>query len=511
VPILRQVSPIVDCYNVAVTVNGNVEGTSIRTKPFAVQYGRTLLYRYTLAIASVALIVLIYSRLPVNPTTVALTFLLVVLALASRWGLTVATTTAVIATLAFNYFFLPPLHTFTINDPQNWIALIAFLATAITASRLSERARREALNATRRRREVERLYQLSQSLLATDNVVELLKAIPNYVREAFGLDAAAMFLPARHELYFSRGSENELTEEELKSVSGRGELVVDEERSLSFVPLRIGVRVVGSLGMKGPALSRETLEALGSLVAIAIERARAVETLTRAEASRENEKLRSALLDSVTHEFRTPLTSMKVAATALLSSEPLTEDAKQDLLTVLNEEIDRLNHLVGEAIEMAQLDAQQIELRREPHSVRELVHAAVERTKRALAGRELRVQMPEHLPLLRIDLERLAEVLVQLLENAAKYSPHGSPITITAEQIGHAITVSVADQGPGIDDMEQSLIFEKFYRGRDQRYRVQGTGMGLAIAKAIVEAHRGTLRVVSQLGSGSVFSFSVPL
>jgi len=253
------------------------------------------------------------------------------------------------------------------------------------------------------------------------------------------------------------------------------------------------------------------LEAVGSLVAISIERAGAIETLTRTEAARESEKLRSALLDSVTHEFRTPLTAIKLSVTSLLSPDPMGADAKQDLLTVINEETDRLNRLIGEAAEMAQLDAQQFELRRESHRVQEVIQAATQRSTKTLANREIRVQVQESLPLIHVDLERIADVLVQLLENAAKYSPSDTPITITAESKGKEVTISVGDQGPGIDDLEQSLIFEKFYRGRDQRYRVQGTGMGLAIAKAIVEAHGGTIGVTSQLGSGSVFYFSVPV
>ena len=460
---------------------------------------------------TIAIVVIAYRRLPdVNPTTVALTFLLVVLLLASRWGLTVAITTAVVATLAFNYYFLPPIHTFTIADPQNWIALLAFLTSAIVASRLSERARREALNATRRRKEVERLYSLSQQLLATDNVMELLNSIPSYVRDAFGLKAAAMYLPKRKEVYRTGVDHPELSQEQLESVSGRGELVMDEKQQLCFVPLRIGVRPVGSLGLEGAVLSRETLEAVGSLIAISIERAGAVETLTRAEAARESEKLRSALLDSVTHEFRTPLTSIKASVTTLLSSAQIDPEGQRELLTVIDEETDRLNRLVGEAAEMAQLDAQQVELRRETCGVRQVVEIALEKSKQVLAGREIKLHLPESLPSLRIDLERIAEVLVQLLENAAKYSPPGTPIILSAEPTGKMVDLSVADRGPGIDDMEQSLIFEKFYRGRDQRYRVQGTGMGLAIAKAIVEAHGGTIGVTSQLDCGSVFHFTVP-
>ena len=154
---------------------------------------KATLSHYLAAMCAITLVVFVYSRLPnVNPTTVALTFLLVVLGVASRWGLTVATTTAVVATLAFNYFFLPPVHTFTIADPQNWIALLAFLISAIVASRLSERARREAMNATRRRKELERLYSLSQQLLATENVMEMLNSIPRLVRDAFGLKPDAL-------------------------------------------------------------------------------------------------------------------------------------------------------------------------------------------------------------------------------------------------------------------------------------------------------------------------------
>ena len=330
---------------------------------------KTVLLRQAASLIAVAVVTFFFSRLPVNPTTVALTFLLLVLIIASRWGLTIATTTAIVATLAFNYYFLPPIHTFTIADPQNWIALLAFLASAIIASRLSERARREAMNATQRRKEVERLYALSQQLLATDNVMELLNSIPGYVRDTFRLTAAAMYLPKRKEIYRTGVDHPELSAEQLESVSGRGELVVDAERRLCFVPLRVGIRPVGSLGLEGAVLSRETLEAVGSLIAISIERAGAVETLTRAEAAREGEKLRSALLDSVTHEFRTPLTSIKLSVTALMSSH-MPVEATSELLTVINEETDRLNRLVGEAAEMAQLDAQQVELRREPLPVR---------------------------------------------------------------------------------------------------------------------------------------------
>lgn len=472
---------------------------------------KKLSYRYAVALGAIAVLTWVFRHLPVNPTTVALSFLLVVLLLASRWGLTIATTTAIVSTLVFNYFFLPPVHTFTIAETQNWIALFAFLVSAILASRLSERARRETENANRRRKEVERLYFLSQQLLSTENVLDLSNSIPHFVRDAFRLTEAAIFLPKRNEVYRTGVEHPELTDDELKAVSVRGELMIKTEQLISVVPLRVGARPVGSLGLEGALLSRETMEAVGSLIAISIERAGAVETLSRTEAARESEKLRSAILDSVTHEFRTPLTSIKASISTLLSPAAIDEAGRRDLLSVIDEETDRLNRLVGEAAEMAQLDAQQVELHREPFRVIEILEIALAKSAQVLGKHELRRLLPELLPEVRVDVERVTEVLTHLMENAAKYSPEGTPITVSAEVQDRMVKIGVADRGPGIDDLEQSLVFEKFYRGRDQRYRVQGTGMGLAIAKAIVEAHGGTIGLTSQLGSGSVFYFTVPV
>jgi two-component system sensor histidine kinase KdpD len=243
---------------------------------------------------------------------------------------------------------------------------------------------------------------------------------------------------------------------------------------------------------------------------LSIERARAVEQLTTTRAAQESEKLRSALLDSVTHEFRTPLTGIKASITSLLSSPDLDEASRQEFLTVIDEEADRLNRLVGEAAEMAQLDAGMFKLSLQPRTIRDAIEPAVEATRHLLNKHELSVSVDDNLPLVNIDVDRIREVIVHLLENAAKYSPEGSSVRLTAERHGSKVAVSVADHGPGIDAFEQPLIFEKFYRGRNQQYTADGTGMGLAIAKVIVEAHGGTLGVVSQLGKGSVFTFELP-
>jgi two-component system sensor histidine kinase KdpD len=466
---------------------------------------------YVIAVLVVAGIIGVYhSWIHVNPTTVALTLLLGILAISALWGLRHAVLMAIVATLAFNFYFLPPVGTFTIADPQNWVALFAFLATAVIASQLSERARREARNANERRRDVERLYAFSQQLLSSENVAEIMNRIPRYVVESFDVKSAAVSLSNRPDVYRSGAASDGLGIHDLQLTCMRGEPKFDFPAGVAFMPLRMGVRVIGSLGVSGTIPSRQTLDALGSLIAIAIERAGTIEKLARAEITREGEQLRFALLDSLTHEFRTPLTAIKASVTSLLGAPGIDSAERQELLTVINEESDRLNRLVGEAAEMAQLDAHSVKLDLKPHAMREAIDEALEHSKQVLRHHPVEVNLPDDLPPAQMDVTRIREVLMQLLENAAKYSPADTPLHITAEVKNEMLTTSVADRGPGIDDFEQSLIFEKFYRGRNQRLQVQGTGMGLAIAKAIVEAHGGTVGVTSQVGRGSVFYFSLP-
>ncbi|MFZ0481610.1 MAG: DUF4118 domain-containing protein [Terriglobales bacterium] len=452
-----------------------------------------------------------YRLLRLNATTVALLFLLGVLAISTFYGLWQAIFMSLAATLAFNYFFLPPIGTFTVADPQNWIALFAFLATAVSASELSARAQRGERTAVERRRELERLYAFSQLLLSSDNAVELLNVIPRYVVESFDVRSAAIALSSRTDVYRSDPAVDGLEARDLQMVALRGEPRLDVATGLAFMPLRVGMRVVGSMGVSGSNLSRQTLEAIGSLIAIALERANAFEKLSRAEAARESEQLRSILLDSVTHEFRTPLTAIKASATALLGSGQHSAEETHELLTIINEESDRLNRLIGEAAEMAQLDANKVEFRFASAPIRPILDEALDELKQVLVQHPVEVSLPDDLPSARMDSAHIKEVLVHLIENAAKYSPRGTPIRIAAEAKDRVLTLSIADHGPGIDDFEQSLVFEKFYRGRNQRVQVHGTGMGLAICKAIVEAHGGRLGLTSQLGRGSVFYFTLPV
>jgi two-component system sensor histidine kinase KdpD len=466
--------------------------------------------RYFITTAIVAGIVFLYFRLiHVNATTAALSLLIGILLVSANWGIDQAVYMSVLSALAFNYFFLPPVLTLTIRGQQNWIALFAFLTTGIVASQLAERARRETLASNRRRREAERLYEFSQRLLVTGNVIDLLAAVPSTIAATFTLRGAALCLAANDRIYRSSPDFMDVSAADLREALHSREHIKQDD-DVTLAPIRLGVRTTGVLGIAGPALSPETLDAIGGLTAIAIERASAVETLSKSEAARESERLRNALLDSVTHELRTPLTAILASITSLRSDAALKAEQRNELMIVIEEETERLNRLVGQAVEMAELDAHEVKLELAPHNIREAIDQACAATPPD-ATHPMEVRIPESLPSVVMDLARITKVLQHLLENAAKYSPSGSPVFVSVEIQRGKLVTSVADRGPGIDDLERMMIFDKFYRGQSQRHRVQGTGMGLAIAKAIVEAHGGTIEVTSQLGHGSVFSFSLPI
>src|SRR5579862_6604570 len=251
--------------------------------------------RYICVMAVIAVITATGHRLHVNSTTVALMFLVTVLLTSAYWGLRYAVVMAVVATAAFNFFFLPPYGTFTIADPQNWVALFAFLVTALVASNLAERARREAEGAKQRRREVERLFGLSQRLLASDNVLELLNALPKYVQETFSV-SSVVAMAAGHPAVYRSSLDAAFEESVLRSTLLRGEPIT--QAGVSYVPVRLGMRTVGALAISGGDLPRATLDALGSLAGLAVERARALEALSKNRAEQEHERLRTALLDS---------------------------------------------------------------------------------------------------------------------------------------------------------------------------------------------------------------------
>jgi two-component system sensor histidine kinase KdpD len=462
--------------------------------------------------ATVALITLFYNREAVfKNTTIVLTYLLAILIASTIWGLGVSLFMTVAAVLVCDYYFFLPIGIFSIDDPQDWVALTSFFITSVIGSELSSRARRQTQEATRQRNEVSRLYEFSQRLLRARDPVDLLNEIPSQIVELFHVRSAAINLVGKEAIYRSRLGKPEIDAARLKAVQPRGRVESDVKEGLYYCPVRLGAQTIGSIGISGPMISEQTIEAIATLIAAAIDRMHAIEQLGKTEAARESERLKSVLLDAIAHDFKTPLTSIKAAATSLLEDLEFNKRQRGELLIVIDEECDRINRVIGQAIEMAQLDAGEVKLQPTPHFVSELIAAALEDCESVKNARPIRTEVQPHDARVYCDIFWARKILGHLIRNADLYSSPKEPVTINTEENGGFIVFHVADVGPGIENAEIDQIFTKFYRGKSQRHRVPGTGMGLAVAKAIVEAHGGNIEVASEVGHGSVFTFSLPI
>jgi len=464
------------------------------------------------AMSLVAAITFVFFRLiHVNATTVGFSYLVAILVIATLGGLLEASVSSVVSMLCFNFFFFPPVGKFTVADPQNWVALFAFLATALTASQLSARLKRQRKAALDRQREMERLYTLSCAILLTDTTQPTAKQIAHQIAQAFECPALALYDRSSHEVYVA-GPEILLNiDAKLRESAVRSSVLHEESGEILITPIRLGREPIGSLAVKHAFMSDAALQSLLNLVAVGLEKARAQEEVNRAQVARQSEELKSTLLDAIAHEFKTPLTSIKAVTTDLLSNpgEPLSQQ-QRGLVTIADEGVDRLDRLVTEAIQLARIEGGKFKLNWGIHFPRSLLAAALRQTKSLTDGRELKVEAAEGLPLVRVDAELIEMVIAHLIDNAVKYTPQGGPIVVGAHASERGVIIHVTDQGPGISLEEQSRIFDKFYRGSGGEH-LKGTGMGLAIAREIVRAHGEEIWVKSSPGKGSEFCFSLPV
>jgi two-component system, OmpR family, sensor histidine kinase KdpD len=443
-----------------------------------------------------------------NSITIAMTFLLATLGIATAWGLLEAIVASVAGAVCFNFFFLPPLFTFYLADPQNWVALFAFLITAVVASHLSTSVKQRALEATRRREEMERLYELSRALMLVDERSATAGQISQRIAQAFEVDGVAVFDRVTDQVYRTGTIDLPISDIKLRDAALQNTAFYDAAANLSVLPLSLGHEPVGSLAIYGGSMSDTALQAIGNLAAIAMERELAEATTRRMEAARQNEAMKSMLLDALAHEFKTPLTSIKAAASSILDEGP---PAQKELITVIEEETDRLDSLVSETIQMAQIEAGDFHLERRSHQVGDLITAALQKLRILLEDRQVRVETERDLPEVMADAELIGLTIRQLLTNALKYANPESPLIIRAQAAEGVVKISVKDFGPGISPKDQKRIFEKYYRVKDNTDRIPGTGMGLAIARNIIEAHGGKIWVESVLGQGSEFHFTLPM
>lgn len=438
-----------------------------------------------------------------NPTISALLLLLVVLATATAASLKVAVAVSVAAMLAFNYFLLPPFSTLTIADPQNWVALMVFLAVAIVASNLSGALRQRRLESLTRQRDLERLYALGRSLLLFDNDEALQPGIARAIADAFDLAGVALYDQQTGALSWGGTKDLSPLQDKLREVARHGRSLQDGTAIVTAI--RLGGAPIGSLAIDGGPLSDTVLHSLTNLVAIGLERARGQAMHARAEASRQSSELRAAVLDAAAHEFKTPLTSMKAAATAL-ALDIAADDPRRELVDIVNEDLLRLEALVSDAVQMLRIDSGDFVVHIERHRVADITGSVLREFSARLDGHAIESDVPSELM---VDADRaLLQLAVrQLLDNAVKYSPSTSTIGLRASGNGE-VHIAVRNSGSVIAEHDRERIFERFYRGREAS-QVAGTGMGLAIVRQIAQAHGGSLSVTSVEGSGTEFTLSL--
>jgi two-component system sensor histidine kinase KdpD len=472
--------------------------------------------RVVASVSAVAAITALYVRTAsANPTTVALTYVVAILLIATQWGIAEATIASLAATLSFNYFFLPPVGRLTIADPQNWVALTAFLATAIVASQLSGRARQRNIDALSRQRDLERLYALSRALLLGERTESIPSLIAQRIASTFELSAVALYDHQTDTISRAGSSEIPNADGVLRDVA-RQATSFQNPSGLLVTAIRLGGAPIGSLaivvsqerhGTHGE-LTDTVFQSIANLAAIGLERARGQEAAARAEAARQSGELRATVLDALAHEFKTPLTSMKAAAGDLLSTHS-GNPRDRELVLIIDEDLDRLQALVTDAVQMLRIDAGDFKVHRDRQTLAGIVRTMLSKMEPRLDGHAIMNRVPDDL-VVDADRDLLGLALRQLIDNAVKYSPATSTIELAASNgSGQVVEISVKNSGPAIPEREQARIFERFYRGTQARH-VAGTGMGLAIVQQIARAHGGALTVASGPDTGTTFTVSLP-
>jgi two-component system sensor histidine kinase KdpD len=459
----------------------------------------------SLAVLLSAISALYYYAVHANSMTAALTLLLLVLATATRWGLLEAVFASVWSMLCLNYYFLPPLHSMGIDDPQDWVAWGAFLIASLVASHLSTLSKKRASDATQRQREIEKMYALSRSLIPEDTAAALARRIPRHVAEVFGCPGVAFYDRAAG-LIHRAGDPDDILESALKETAGSSYLVRQTAGNVVIVPVNLGAMALGSLGFSEASISATAMQSIANLAAMSLDRARKQEVAAQAEVARRHQELKSMLLDALAHEFQTPLTSIRTGVAAMLAESPGRE--QREWLEIMDEESARLSSMMVEAIQMARIEAGHVDLDKQTHTVDDLVHSALEREMADPA--QVQIDLPQDLPPVSADAGLIRLVIRQIVGNAIKYSQGDAPVCLTARAEEDCVAVSVADRGPGIPAEEQQRIFDKYYRGKQGRDHLTGMGLGLPIARQVVEAHDGRIWVESQPGEGATFSFTLP-
>ncbi|MEP9399741.1 sensor histidine kinase KdpD [Mesorhizobium sp. KR2-14] len=486
-------------------------------------------YIASAAIVGVALLLGEALHQSLDVANIAVVFLMGVLVSALRYGLAPGIFTSIASALAFNFFFLPPLYTFTIGDPESIVTFIFFLIVSVIASNLTSRVRTQAMAARQRARMTENLYLFSKKLAGTATLDDVLWATAFQIASMLRV-RVVLLLPEHGQIVVKAGypPEDTLDEADLAAAkwtwendrpAGRGADTLPGAKRL-FLPMRTVRGVIGVVGIdddrRGPLLTperRRLMDALTDQSALAIERVHLVEDLDNARLAVEADRLRSALLTSISHDLKTPLAAIMGAAGMLKEfSSALEAPAKEELLGTVLDEAERLNRFIANLLDMTRLESGAVTPNFGLHDISEIVGSALRRARKILSGHKIEVDLPADLPMLRVDPVLFEQVLFNLFDNAVKYSVAGSRIRVQAFLASNTLTLQVLDEGSGIPPDELEDIFGKFTRARKRDSVPAGTGLGLAICRGFVEAMGGTIAAGNRTDrKGAVFTIRMKL
>jgi two-component system sensor histidine kinase KdpD len=486
-------------------------------------------YAITAGIVAVAVGVGMALQQFLSVASISLVFLTAILISAVRFGLFPSLFACAVSVLAYNFFFLPPIYTFTIADPENVVALFFFLIVAVIASNLAARARNQLVAARGRARTNEELFAFSRKLAAIASLDDLLWATVYQIAHMLRLHVVIL-MPAEQSIEVKAGypPEDRLDDADLAAArwswehnrpAGRGADTLPGAKRL-FLPLKTGGNPIGVLGIDrdqpGPLLTtdgRRLLDALANQAAIAIERITLASDVAAARMTAETERLRAALLTSISHDLRTPLASILGSASTLKNYRAsLDEAALAELTATIQDEAERLNRFIANLLDMTRLESGATRPKSELVDLADIAGSALARATKVLAGHKIAVDIAPDLPLLSVDPVLFEQVLFNLLDNAAKYAPTGSSVTVQADAANGQIVIAVLDEGAGIppDDLER--IFDKFYRVQAQDRQRAGTGLGLAISRGFVTALGGTIEAANRTDrTGAIFTIRLPV
>ncbi len=478
---------------------------------------------------AVALTAAMLLRQVLGLTSVALVLLMGVLASAVAYGLAASLVACVLSVMAYNFLFLPPLYTFTISDPENVVTLSVFAVVAVVASNLTARMRSQTVAAQGRAKTTEELYQFSRKLAGAISLDDVLWATVHQVALMLKVRVVVL-LPGEQGLAVQAGfpPEDMLDDADLAAAkwawqhnrpAGRGADTLPGTKRL-FLPMQTGRGPTGVFGIDrdepGPLLTPDDQRLLNSLsdqAALAIERVNLVRDVDQAKLQAATDRLRSALLTSISHDLRTPLASILGAATSLMSQHgELDETGRTTMLRTIQEEAERLNRFIGNLLDMTRLEAGPLMFKRGLADLSDVVGAVLRRADRILSVYQVKVDLQPGLPMLNFDMVLFEQVLFNLLDNAAKYSIAGSTIQLRAARHGDRVWIELLDEGDGIPVADLERIFEKFYRVRSADRQRAGTGLGLPICRGFVEAMGGTITAANRTDrSGAVFTIDLPV